>query len=661
MSQTQNFRSRSLKFRTYIFVVYYCIFALNSKILAEGLAKRNFDNQSRNIGWMSPNGEVIKHTGQDLEIFCTLNSKLTQTTNFTSQNLKFLRDDTLWDSQNVTRVNETAISLYLANENESKFMYECVLMDNDTKSTNLTPQEIHIVHGTGYNLSMNNKHDLSISNSSNRSETSIGSIHVVVAEKPKEVLNLTCILYHWSILNCSWVSQVNYVETNYTIQYVPLNVTITENIVQSERKNLSSFDSTPVKPSSCLNDYESVKSFCIWPPITNPGHSIILEKLNITLTGENIFGKINQDFIFNLFEHARPEAPTNLTADSITSSSIMLKWHSDPMPHYPVEWMFTLYVYKSNPWSDENMFEFSQKLSRWGEHILYSVKNLMPNLEYTFLISQKLPFASDVAEYWSDFSNLTVQTRPLPALSPETEIGSFKILDSGAFSTRRLVDILWKPIENITLYGDMRYNIEVSETENDGNVQLAENSDLIAITPWFARYEIGHSVHHFSIKSTNSEGSALKANLVTVPASNQLIQKPIPVYIVDFCQNNRSMTDYYEFIWLPQKEQSEIVNYTIYWRGVPEDKYQRVLGDPVVGLIVLPANIDKYRIEINYKLHLPPANSRIRKNGILRIAANSRNSSTGLQFPTARVTSVSDVLWHSSPWFLSRQQYVSKM
>lgn len=606
MKYPQTNRLRSF----YIFAGYYCMFILEVKILTNGSVERNFSNYVDNVGWIYPSGEVIKRVGQNLKIFCTINLKSARVTNSSSTNLKFIKDGRVLDSHNVTEVHETTISLYLSNGNESDHVYECAIFETDKKLSSLTSQEIQLNNS---NISVS-----PLSNSNYKSVTSFGKIHVVVGDKPKDALDFRCILYHWSILRCFWTVQKNYVRTNFAIQFIPLTIVRIEECAPSNRTIIK-------KPSMCPNNNDNMNSTCLWSSITRPRYSNIYEKLNVTLIGKNEFGENEQQFIFDQFKHMRPEAPSGFYNHTVTSNSVTLRWYVDNLQHVHVDWIYEISLWENSTWS--TFFHSSKNLTKSGEYFFYTFNNLTPYTLYNFYISMKLLSSPPFDEYWSDYTQIEVQTKPLPATYvPETDVGLFYITEEETFF--RQVNIYWKPMEYSSFYGDIHNEIKVLEVDESGNEQLAVNASLIEIFDESAIFSIGPSCYHFFVRTANSEGTAPNASVITVPAKKSVIHIPMLFYVT-ITPRIRNTHYYLECIWILPQEKPHVENYTIFWRWYYQNSNREVNGNVNTSWIVLPVNITKHKIRIDYDEHLTAENFYSTYWNVY-INVNTKNSSTGL-------------------------------
>lgn len=295
-------------------------FAIQTNGLSYNVCSSNHNHIS-SYGWISPDHEINQPLGEPLEIFCTIDSDYMEAQTFTSENLFFKdKGEIMVDPQNVTIVNETTISIYLLNEEESTYLYACFLTVNKTRASNLKSPSVEnpVSRGSVSNsIATNYKYVSAISNGSYEYEILIGCAVVSVKAGPQEVENFRCILFHFSLLKCIWDEPLNSAETNYTLQYVPINSDVSEEIAE------------------CPNNDDLSKNMCTWSPLTDPPYLNIYENLNITIKGTNDYGEIEQSFSFNKFENIQPDGLSGLNAVKAMPTSINLCWQIGDLKNYP--------------------------------------------------------------------------------------------------------------------------------------------------------------------------------------------------------------------------------------------------------------------------------------------------------------------------------------
>lgn len=605
----------------HIFAGYCCIFILDFKILTNGLAKGYVESRSNNLGWISPSGEVIKRTGQGLKVFCTINAKSTQVMNFNNTNLKFVKDGEFLISQNVSEVNKTTISLYLSNGNKSDNVYKCVLTGNKIQLSSLND----------YNrLVNNNKHVPQTSNSSYESEVSFGTIRIVVGEKPKVALDFRCILYHLSTLNCSWVVQKNYVNTTYTIQYVPS---------MNAEKNATAF--------KCPNNDDEKKNFCLWSPITNPPYYNIYKKLNVTLIGVNMFGNVEQYFIFNQTEHLKPEPPSDFRVYGLLPTILELRWNVAYLQYYTVDFILNIKFWVNSKMSQHICY--SQNLTKENENFIFRIKNKIANSDYKLLISMKLQSAPPFEEYWSETAVRNVHTYSLHAsYDPNTAV-SFRILNQETSS--RGVSIYWTLMKYSKQYGNINYVIDVSQVDENGELNKDTSVIQYGKTMAQAQYTIGLSCYRFFISAENSRGKAINSSLITIPAANCMIQIPVGLYLTEIRENNLPRNKSYDCtLQLPNKE-FDVKNYTLFWFWYYTDSCGRTV-EAVNNMSTILHTNSGHTHRIQFEDGARQSQENLTLHWGIMISVNTGNSSTGLQFPDSHVFSISD----SSRQFLKEKQ-----
>lgn len=321
----------------------------------------------------------VDSVGRPLEVFCSVPSYKPK---LTSRNLIFTKSlGGKVDDKLMSIVNETTIRLRFENKETSNDKYYCYLIN---------PEESNEIHTGSSNHTKSNENEdlINSSNYSNNQELLCWNT-IVIGNVPNKVENISCTVKNQE-LRCRWdVLQKEY-GTNYTIQYEP---------VPSKGGALA-----------CPNDEDVYyNNTCTWSLTTIP------QKLKVTVTGANRFGKTVETSIINQFLMLPVQPPSNLKFLNKTSTSIELEWSIGERQSSPVPWIYRMHfrTLKSN-WSEWIVLD-STKVTKNGGKISYNVTNLTPYTLYDFQVCMKPQNANDY--YWSETVGKVFRTK-----SPEASI-----------------------------------------------------------------------------------------------------------------------------------------------------------------------------------------------------------------------------------------------
>lgn len=642
--KNRSISSRRLWYR--LIASFICNWILNSIISKNVSAKTINKNGDNTYGWMYPEGERIISVGQYLEIFCTIDSTIAQTANVTSSNLEFQKDRIPLNSPNVTKVNERTIRLYLLISDQWYHKYECFLKAKKVRRSRATLPKNRLSNLKENSLDYHTDDPkFTISQDSTYIHgplTPIGSLNVIVGEKPENVINFQCkSSLNYNKLCCSWNTSVSSAKTTYTIQ----------RIMQSD---FVTFEELGV----CNNGGMYMYMYqCCWLDIA--AH-IKRGYFNFKITRENIFGKRQQ--ILNLDRFKLKVKPSFYFVSNSpplgVGMSILTMWKLpwDESLNYdeqPVNMTFELCLRNYHQlvmnWS---CGRYLHEINVRGKDFFGSTKfpSLLPNSVYEFRIRCKFSDAPQYEEYWSDY---TIESGKTDLLLRKTSIGLFHIIHRSN-EGKRSISTLWIPRAYYNLNGA---HIDIFEVDETNNTEIIDLKKLALEDPFrdgTVTFDVGPSAYHIALtsrykdlKSTfnyNQYEYSIESTSINVPASNNEVELLCALFYVVQHANNT-----YEYIWQPPEKQLNIFNYTLFWRTRPDSYMVSNWTYVLTNQSEIPFNFGPCTNNVS----IPYEN-----NWKFYISANTEKYSSSLQQSVELVSSVTD-FWKSKRFLELQQKWVS--
>ncbi|XP_002100988.2 cytokine receptor [Drosophila yakuba] len=359
----------------------------------------------------------------------------------------------------------------------------------------------------------------------------INKSKVYVGTRPLLVRDFNCLDYDFQFMVCNFTQPPNTVITKYNISYNTNNDWRYSNTLDCN------FDSAPVVTCNLTDD--NYKRFS--------------ETFYFRLSISNALGHETQPITINHFERLVPARPgQNLTLLNRTESSVCLSWEMPRRSNYNRGLVWQVRVTPQN-------FDPITRPS-WRNHTLTIKDTLclteLPFAGYNYTLRVRVR-ANQNNTLWSEPMIYAFATAPAPPRRPpRVTYGSFYV-----YSSEKAMRFYWEPLEEHELNGpDFRYSISeyrINGTAVDpGLIKVESNSAMI--DHWSMS-----AVHHFLIRSSNSQGLSVNATPMTIgPISNRdfKVREPRNIRSV-YHPTNKS----YTLSWDPPSDQLELQNYTVFW------------------------------------------------------------------------------------------------
>ncbi|XP_052855529.1 cytokine receptor [Drosophila gunungcola] len=359
----------------------------------------------------------------------------------------------------------------------------------------------------------------------------INTSKVYVGTRPLLVRDFNCLDHDFQFMVCNFTQPPNKVITKYNISY---------NTNKDWRYSNSldcNFDAAPVVTCNLTDD--NYKRFS----------EIFYFRLFIS----NALGHEIQPITMNHFERLVPARPgQNLTLVNRTESSVCLSWEMPRRSNYNRGLVWQVRVLPDN-------FEPLSRPS-WRNNSSTIKDTLclteLPFAGYNYTLKVRVR-ANQNNTMWSEPLDYEFATAPArPRRPPRVTYGSFYV-----YSSEEGMRFYWEPLEPHELNGPNPGYI-ISEYSVNGTavdpalIKVESNSAMI--DHWNM-----NAVHHFLIRSSNSEGVSVNATSMTIgPISNRDFRRREP-------KNIRSVyhptNESYTLSWEPPEDQMELMNYTVFW------------------------------------------------------------------------------------------------
>ncbi|XP_072753028.1 uncharacterized protein Dome isoform X2 [Anoplolepis gracilipes] len=537
-------------------------------------------------GWTQPRGDIVIKYGNPLRIFCSLNETYVaeKYSGRNSSNLFFQRNDQILEQEFITIINRTTIMLYIEEPRAGNYMYYCHL-----------------------NISKENTSRLDIS----KGTVDVCLNYVAVGYEPKPPKNITCRSYNWENMNCTWIVPENYINTNYTLMFT---------FHEGSRQGRTRYYPCPEEKDLQKNPEKkpqknSSKNSCIWTEKTSPLYRQTHETYNFVMLGSNIFANITKHYKIDHYAQVIPAQPVKLSVIHKTSNSAILSWElPSPLQTFPPGIIHKI-MYQ-NQWDHTKDW----KVIIIDTHLHSHKKRYfnLTGLEYAntvYDVRIYLKSAKAVGEdMYGEPGVITFRTSPkLPSFSPQTDIGSFEIIENNG---NRDIYLYWQMIPQYHENGN-HFKYQVSHVEQNGHEIVLESFEM---TKTYAKFKgLSFSNYRFKIASMNEIGINKNYTEIIVPSRDEMPREPIEFTITVFEKG------LYELSWKPPIMRKDITNYTIFWCDSERDRPFQCTG--YLNWSHVSANTTAYNITV-------PDPDKVYQ---FAISANTNKGSSGMTWASCTV------------------------
>ncbi|XP_052060796.1 uncharacterized protein LOC127701053 isoform X1 [Mytilus californianus] len=259
----------------------------------------------------------------------------------------------------------------------------------------------------------------------------VGNQIVRVEYEPNQIKDITCTVYNWESMTCSWNLGVNYVHLN----HIDVQLVWTVKGEQQYDCPHKTLNSCTWKPNDGLDSFRPDMLY----------YMVIIVRNN--KTGNETKSKVFQEQTSKI---VKPSSVSDLKA-SQNSTCLHLEWN-----HSRTEDKIYRIQYQSR-------WESSWKVLNLGDINRTTICNLVPNTEYTVKIACK-PFWDG---YWSDEVETTIKLDDdVPGAAPEVQPGGF-VEKPCSFQDCRVISVYWRPIMERLTNGEIS-NYKITSQDVDG-------------------------------------------------------------------------------------------------------------------------------------------------------------------------------------------------
>lgn len=228
---------------------------------------------------------------------------------------------------------------------------------------------------------------------------------------------------------------------------------------------------------------------------------------------KNRFGENINYITFHHFKHVLPNPPENLTAEATSPHSLKLTWTipSSMITFKPGLDHRILYQREyEKKWQLGGLIKESKNRTLSYELIGLKYAHLL----YDIRVSMRSAMADPYDEFmWSDNATRTIRTKSkLPDCPPETDIGSFQIINNGG---HRNVYIYWQQLQ-VEQYNGQNLTYVV-EAANYPSLSRVESVKAYAVLE-----NLSSNEYIINIWSVNEMGYSLRKSTVVIPAKRKL-------------------------------------------------------------------------------------------------------------------------------------------
>ncbi|XP_076113282.1 leukemia inhibitory factor receptor-like isoform X1 [Mytilus galloprovincialis] len=258
----------------------------------------------------------------------------------------------------------------------------------------------------------------------------VGNQIVSVEYEPNQIKDITCTVYNWESMTCSWDLGVNYVHLN----HIDVQLVWTVKGEQQYDCPHKTLNSCAWKPNDGLDSFRPDMLY----------YMVIIVRNN--KTGNETKSKIFHEQTNKI---VKPNSVSDLKA-SQNSTCLHLEWN-----HSRTEDKIYRIQYQSR-------WEISWKVLSLGDVNRKTICNLVPNTEYTVKIACK-PFWDG---FWSDEVETTIKLDDdVPGAAPEVQPGGF-VEKPCSFQDCRVISVYWRPIMDRLTNGEIS-NYKITSQDFD--------------------------------------------------------------------------------------------------------------------------------------------------------------------------------------------------
>ncbi|KAL3867782.1 hypothetical protein ACJMK2_040630 [Sinanodonta woodiana] len=367
----------------------------------------------------------------------------------------------------------------------------------------------------------------------------IGNQFVTVEYEPKIVENISCRVYNWEMMNCTWDLGVDY---NH-----PENINVT-------------------LPWAIDKHYDCphlTRTSCTWLPVDGPdsfkSDMTYLMKVNIKDLKTKKEYQASKTYTATTSLLVEPASVKNVTV-SRNSSCISLQWK-----HERMERQLFYKVQFQSQWNKSDLWEVIDV----GLSNSLTLCDLLPFTNYTFNITcipyvlyRNIDETERAAGFWSKGKCFTVQTsEDVPLKAPEVHVGNFiEQLSCSEYRCRKIW-IFWKPVDKKYSGGHIeRYNLDYYDVDHKDHFK-----DFSTGSSFFKSIHI-YLEHSYILKiaAVNAAGVSQHNATLFIPASEKKPTVPELIVEADSLTDTIATLNFTIFNHLSELWK-QLTNFTIYW------------------------------------------------------------------------------------------------
>ncbi|XP_034311956.2 uncharacterized protein [Magallana gigas] len=293
---------------------------------------------------------------------------------------------------------------------------------------------------------------------------------------------------------------------------------------------------------STLRPAQTNNTFASWNANLGQPYTI---KFHLTITQTRTNETLRQTLTRNVRDIVKPAPVSKIFAESISSTSLKLKWENSHPDRFQIYGIFS-----SDEWTSHN---FSKNLSKTKDRIQeMNFTDLIPFTKYYFTITRRPLRKTGANSYvqnghWSRPTSATIRTLPDEPVSPP-------IIIEGSFSRvgEHQVVLYWKPIKPMDRRGIIsNYTVDFASLNDNMKSSIVSQYENISLpldsNKWY----------NISIFAVTLEGFKSPSNSEIVPSK---IDGPQISSVVIELNRNRTEALVH---WEPN---SECLYYVVFWK-----------------------------------------------------------------------------------------------
>lgn len=421
----------------------------------------------------------------------------------------------------------------------------------------------------------------------------IGVQSVQVEYEPQPVTEISCRVYNWENMTCTWDLGVQFVHPN------------TMDIRLVWTASGEQYDCPHQTDTSCS----------WW---ANDGENSYLTDL-VYFMGVSIENKINKKFYpeklkvikIDTSEIVEPAPVENIRVER-NSTCISLSW-SHQLPHRRKVFKVQFRQAIDHQWEIKNV----------GELESLTLCGLRPHTTYNFQVQCKpILFGGKIEGFWSRPSSVLVKTdEDIPLKAPELSPGSY--LETPCQHYCKKLVLFWKPLRpedangNITYY-IIEFRVHNSNSEWETTRVKGETQHTLVL--------MASEDYDIKISAATSKGVSQIASQIYVPVENE---KPsAPEHVVEAYSTTRETTvliSWEPIRAAPSRSWKQLVSYTVYWcKG---SKMEKLCEEPIHSIDIPLSNT-------SYTVHVDSYESYMFGVAVNALSSSGETISSGFQWNT---------------------------